>query len=80
MTSGGVAAAATPLALARRLRPLQLAVGLQGMALWVQVEKLFMSQIGFDGCPSSVARPTTWHPRRHNQWRYATARLSGAAT
>ena len=48
MTSGGVATDATPRALARRLRPLQVAVGLQGMALWVPVEKLFMSQIGFD--------------------------------
>lgn len=48
MTSGGVAADATPRALVRRLRPLQVAVGLQGMALWVAVEKLFMSQIGFD--------------------------------
>jgi MFS family permease len=27
---------------------LQLAVGLQGMTLWVPVEKLFMTQIGFD--------------------------------
>ena len=45
MTSG---ADATPPTLARRLRPLQVAVGLQGIALWVPVEKLFMSQIGFD--------------------------------
>ena len=34
--------------LARRLAPLQIAVGLQGLILWVPVEKLFMSQIGFD--------------------------------
>ena len=43
-------AAAIPLAprsLARRILPLQVAVGLQGMALWVPVEKLFMTQIGF---------------------------------
>ena len=52
MTGGGVAADATPRALARRLRPLRLAVGLQGMALWVPVEKLFMSQIGFDAAPA----------------------------
>ncbi len=45
MTRG---ADATPPTLARRLRPLQVAVGLQGIALWVPVEKLFMSQIGFD--------------------------------
>ena len=38
--------------LARRLLPLQVAVGLQGMMLWVPVEKLFMTQIGFD--PGSV--------------------------
>jgi MFS family permease len=36
-----------PRALARRLVPLQLAVGLQGFILWVPVEKLFMTQIGF---------------------------------
>ena len=48
MTSSSGAADTTPRALARRLRPLQVAVGLQGMALWVPVEKLFMSQIGFD--------------------------------
>lgn len=39
--------------LARRLLPLQLGVGLQGFVLWVPVEKLFMSQIGFD--PASIS-------------------------
>lgn len=34
--------------LARRLRPLQVGVALQNMALWVPVEKIFMTQIGFD--------------------------------
>ena len=34
--------------ISRRLRPLYLAVALQGSMLWVPVEKLFMSQIGFD--------------------------------
>ncbi|MEX5632756.1 MFS transporter [Parafrankia sp. FMc2] len=35
-------------ALARRLRPLQVGVALQNMLLWVPVEKMFMTQIGFD--------------------------------
>ena len=34
--------------LRRRLRPLYLAAVLQGVILWVPVEKLFLSQIGFD--------------------------------
>ena len=34
--------------LRRRLRPLIVATLLQGMVLWVPVEKLFMSEIGFD--------------------------------
>ena len=34
--------------LRRRLRPLYLAALLQGFILWVPVEKLFMSEIGFD--------------------------------
>ena len=37
-----------PRSLTRRLLPLQVAVGLQGVILWVPVEKLFMSEIGFD--------------------------------
>jgi predicted MFS family arabinose efflux permease len=43
---------AVPHTLARRLVPLQVAVGLQGFVLWVPVEKLFMTQIGFT--PRSV--------------------------
>lgn len=42
-----------PRTLTRRLLPLQLAVGLQGVILWVPIEKLFMTQIGFT--PRSVA-------------------------
>jgi MFS family permease len=34
--------------LGRRLRPLTVAVALQGFMLWVPVEKLFMTDIGFD--------------------------------
>ena len=34
--------------LARRLRPLQVGVALQNMLLWVPVEKMFMTQIGFN--------------------------------
>ena len=40
-------AAAHP-TLARRLLPLQIGVALQGLLLWVPIEKLFMTQIGFD--------------------------------
>ena len=36
----------------RRLLPLLVAVWFQGFLLWVPVEKLFMSEIGFD--PASV--------------------------
>ena len=39
--------AASAAAVHRRLRPLRLATLLQGMMLWVPVEKLFMSEIGF---------------------------------
>ena len=46
--NGALALPAAPRALARRLLPLQVAVGLQGMLLWVPVEKLFMTEIGFD--------------------------------
>jgi hypothetical protein len=35
-------------ALAQRLRPLQIGTGLQGCMLWVPVEKLFQTQIGFN--------------------------------
>jgi len=38
--------------LQRRLLPLHVAVSLQGLLLWAPVEKLFMSEIGFD--PASV--------------------------
>jgi MFS family permease len=34
--------------LARRLLPLQIGVALQGLLLWVPIEKLFMTEIGFD--------------------------------
>jgi MFS family permease len=47
------AIATAPPTLARRLLPLQIAVGLSGIVLWVPVEKLFMTQIGFT--PRSVA-------------------------
>jgi len=51
--SAALAVAAAPRTLARRLVPLQVAMGLQGVILWVPVEKLFMTQIGFT--PRSVA-------------------------
>jgi hypothetical protein len=40
--------------LARRLLPLQIGVGLQGLILWVPIEKLFMTQIGFDAASVGV--------------------------
>ena len=43
-----------PLGLARRLLPLQIGVGLQGLILWVPIEKLFMTQIGFDAASVGV--------------------------
>ena len=43
-----------PGGLARRLRPLQAGVGLQGLMLWVPVEKLFQTQIGFDAAAIAV--------------------------
>jgi MFS family permease len=42
-----VAVLPPPRTLTRRLVPLQVAVGLQGIILWVPIEKLFMTQIGF---------------------------------
>ena len=47
MSTAVAALPAVPRTLARRLVPLQIAVGLQGLILWVPVEKLFMTQIGF---------------------------------
>jgi len=40
--------------LARRLLPLTVAVALQGFLLWVPVEKLFMTDIGFDAASIGV--------------------------
>jgi hypothetical protein len=45
---------AGPESLARRLRPLQVGAGLQGFMLWVPVEKLFQTQIGFDAAAIAV--------------------------
>ena len=42
------AVVAGPRTLARRLLPLQIGVALQGLILWVPIEKLFMTEIGFD--------------------------------
>ena len=41
-------------ALRRRLRPLHAAVFLQGFMLWVSVEKLFMTELGFDAASIGV--------------------------
>jgi MFS family permease len=47
-------ARSTPRTLARRLVPLQIGVALQGFMLWVPVEKLFQTQIGFDAASIGV--------------------------
>jgi MFS family permease len=49
-----VAAPAPPRVLGRRLLPLQIAMGLQGTLLWLPIEKLFMTQIGFDAASVGV--------------------------
>jgi MFS family permease len=46
--------AAAPRTLTRRLLPLQVGVALQGLILWVPIEKLFMTQIGFDAASVGV--------------------------
>jgi MFS family permease len=46
--SVALAVGATPRGLVQRLLVLQVAVALQGFLLWVPVEKLFMTEIGFD--------------------------------
>ena len=48
------APARTGTALRTRLLPLQLAVLLQGFMLWTPVEKLFMTEIGFDAAAVGV--------------------------
>lgn len=44
----------SPAALARRLLPLQVGVGVQGFMLWVPVEKLFITEIGFTAASVGV--------------------------
>jgi MFS family permease len=44
----------SPGGLPRRLRPLQIGAALQGFMLWVPVEKLFQTQIGFDAASIAV--------------------------
>ena len=46
--------AAAPRTLSRRLLPLQIGVALQGLILWVPIEKLFMTEIGFDAASVGV--------------------------
>jgi MFS family permease len=52
--SDAVVAEPSPRNLARRLAPLQVGVVLQGMLLWVPVEKLFQTQIGFTAASIGV--------------------------
>jgi len=44
----------SPGGLSQRLRPLQIGAALQGFMLWVPVEKLFQTQIGFDAAAIAV--------------------------
>jgi MFS family permease len=46
--------AVAPRTLARRLLPLQIGMALQGLILWVPIEKLFMTKIGFDAASVGV--------------------------
>jgi MFS family permease len=46
--------AVAPRTLARRLLPLQIGLALQGLILWVPIEKLFMTKIGFDAASVGV--------------------------
>lgn len=41
-------------AVARRLRPLAVGIGLQNLLFWVPVEKLFMTEIGFDAAAIGI--------------------------
>ena len=41
-------------AVARRLRPLAIGIGLQNMLFWLPVEKIFMTEIGFDAAAIGV--------------------------
>jgi MFS family permease len=43
-----ITSVAAPRTLTRRFLPLQIGVALQGLILWVPIEKLFMTQIGFN--------------------------------
>jgi MFS family permease len=52
--STAIATSVAPRGLAGRLLPLQIAVALQGVLLWVPVEKLFMTDIGFDAGSVSI--------------------------
>ncbi|HMG31024.1 MAG TPA: MFS transporter [Jiangellaceae bacterium] len=60
MTSSRVPTATVPMStsprnsLRKRLLPLHVAVTLQGLMLWVPVEKLFMNEIGFDAASVGV--------------------------
>jgi hypothetical protein len=54
MTSAVLGAPRVARTLGRRLLPLQVGVGLQGFMLWVAVEKLFQTQIGFDAASIGV--------------------------
>jgi MFS family permease len=54
MSAAATRALSTPSGLTRRLRPLQIGAALQGFMLWVPVEKLFQTQIGFDAAAIAV--------------------------
>ena len=54
LTQSAESQSRTPSTLRRRLLPLQIAVLLQGFMLWTPVEKLFMTEIGFDATSVGV--------------------------
>jgi MFS family permease len=54
MTDRPTGVGVVPRTLTRRLLPLQVGTGLLGVMLWVPVEKLFQTQIGFDAASIGV--------------------------
>ncbi|HEY7483283.1 MAG TPA: MFS transporter [Streptosporangiaceae bacterium] len=53
-TSGAAPQTSSPASLTRRLLPLYVAAALQNFGLWVPIEKLFMSEIGFNAATVGV--------------------------
>ena len=71
--------AAAPRTLTRRLLPLQVGVALQGLILWVPIEKLFMTQIGFDAASVGVMALHTPLSYRCSRCRRGSWPIAGVA-